>query len=106
MSKSDVNSAIFMEDEPADVARKLKKAYCPPKIVKDNPCLDYVKHIIFPKFNEFRIPSSEKPDELETFNSYFEFEEAFVKGSVHPKDLKTGLTTGLNEMMEPVRVHF
>ena len=31
MSKSDPNSAIFMEDEAADVERKIKKAFCPPQ---------------------------------------------------------------------------
>jgi hypothetical protein len=30
MSKSDPESAIFMEDSEADVNVKLKKAYCPP----------------------------------------------------------------------------
>ncbi|MEM7623705.1 MAG: hypothetical protein AAF235_10950, partial [Planctomycetota bacterium] len=29
MSKSDPDSAIFMEDEEADVRRKIKKAFCP-----------------------------------------------------------------------------
>jgi tyrosyl-tRNA synthetase len=30
MSKSDPDSAIFMEDSAKDVERKVKKAYCPP----------------------------------------------------------------------------
>ena len=47
MSKSDPDSAIFMEDTVEDVKRKIKKAYCPPKIVAENPILDYLKHIIF-----------------------------------------------------------
>merc|ERR1719305_2204265 len=61
MSKSDADSAIFMEDTPEDVARKINNAFCPTTpqksgadedemhLVKDhlkNPCLDYVKHII------------------------------------------------------------
>merc|ERR1712113_1109857 len=57
MSKSNADSAIFMEDERNDVARKIKKAYCPIKSNVDNPCLDYTKHIIFPKYNEFRVPN-------------------------------------------------
>ena len=32
MSKSDPDSAIFMEDSAADVTRKIKKAYCPPEV--------------------------------------------------------------------------
>eukprot|EP00967_Tisochrysis_lutea_P030404 scaffold35690_cov18-Tisochrysis_lutea.AAC.1 len=31
MSKSDPNSAIFMEDTEQEVSTKIKKAYCPPK---------------------------------------------------------------------------
>nr|KJB56436.1 hypothetical protein B456_009G119700 [Gossypium raimondii] len=55
MSKSDPSSSIFMEDEEAEVNVKIKKAYCPPKIVEGNPCLEYIKYIIFPWFNEFRV---------------------------------------------------
>lgn len=32
MSKSDPNSAIFMEDTEAEVNTKIKKAYCPPQV--------------------------------------------------------------------------
>ena len=46
MSKSDPDSAIFMEDSIQDVNRKLK-AYCPIGIADDNPILDYAKHIVF-----------------------------------------------------------
>jgi tyrosyl-tRNA synthetase len=52
MSKSDPDSAIFMEDTVKDVDRKIKKAYCPEQIVENNPVLDYVKYIIFPAFND------------------------------------------------------
>ena len=47
MSKSDPGSAIFVEDTEADVNVKIKKAYCPPGVVENNPILDYLKHIIF-----------------------------------------------------------
>ena len=42
----------------AEVNVKIKKAYCPPKIVEGNPCLEYIKYIIFPWFNEFRVERS------------------------------------------------
>jgi tyrosyl-tRNA synthetase len=35
-----------------DLARKVKKAYCPPLIVENNPVLDYCKHILFGYFGE------------------------------------------------------
>ena len=47
MSKSDPESAIFMEDSEADVKSKIKKSFCPVGIVEANPILDYVKNIIF-----------------------------------------------------------
>ncbi len=34
MSKSDPNSAIFMEDSAAEVKTKIKKAFCPPEQVR------------------------------------------------------------------------
>jgi tyrosyl-tRNA synthetase len=47
MSKSNPDSAIFMEDTVKDVERKIKKAYCPEKVVEGNPILDYCKNIVF-----------------------------------------------------------
>ena len=47
MSKSDPDSAIFMEDTEADVKRKIRQSYCPPGVVEGNPCLDWTKHIVF-----------------------------------------------------------
>ena len=52
MSKSVEDSAIFMEDSEDEVRRKIKKAFCPPMQVKDNPVMDYMKHIIFPSVPE------------------------------------------------------
>jgi tyrosyl-tRNA synthetase len=47
MSKSNVDSAIFMEDSSEEVKKKIKKAFCPERIVEANPILDYCKNIIF-----------------------------------------------------------
>ncbi|XP_019251000.1 PREDICTED: tyrosine--tRNA ligase 1, cytoplasmic-like [Nicotiana attenuata] len=58
MSKSDPSSSIYMEDEEADVNLKIKKAFCPPKVVEKNPCLEYIKYIVIPWFNEFKIERS------------------------------------------------
>lgn len=55
MSKSDPDSAIFMEDSTKDIQNKIKKAYCPPGQVDGNPCLDYVQHIIFGAYKQFEI---------------------------------------------------
>jgi len=76
MSKSDPNSAIFMEDSEAEVATKIKKAFCPPPPslpaaadgaaapaeewrLQDNPCLEYVRMIILPRFGRFEVSGKE-----------------------------------------------
>ena len=59
MSKSDPDSAIFMEDGVEDVNRKIKKAYCPPQIVDGNPCLAYLKMLVFPLNGTFHVPRKE-----------------------------------------------
>jgi tyrosyl-tRNA synthetase len=55
MSKSDPDSAIFMEDAAEDVSRKIKKAYCPPEIVEKNPIMDYAKYIIFGYYGQMTV---------------------------------------------------
>lgn len=59
MSKSDPDSAIFMEDTAEDVKRKIKKAYCPPGIVEKNPIMDYAKHVIFGYYGLLTVSSAE-----------------------------------------------
>ncbi len=93
MSKSDPNSAIFMEDSEVEVNTKIKKAFCPAQVgqggargkclrvadeassgpcpasksvclrdrvvraqvVQGNPCIEYVRYIVFPWFNKFEV---------------------------------------------------
>merc|ERR1712083_792985 len=88
MSKSDPDSAIFMEDSEDDVRRKIKKAYGPPGVVKGNPLLDYTKHLVFPKYGEFTVERSEKHGGNLVYATYEELEKDYVSGQLHPGDLK------------------
>lgn len=106
MSKSDPDTAIFMEDSAADVARKVKKAYCPPGIVEGNPCLDWVKHIVFGKLGAWTLARRPEDGGDLPFASYEAFEEAYAAGALHPGDVKANLVTALNAFLEPVRAHF
>jgi tyrosyl-tRNA synthetase len=60
MSKSNVDSAIFMEDTVEEVKKKIKKAFCPEKIVEANPILDYCKNIIFGARDKLEIIRNEE----------------------------------------------
>ena len=106
MSKSDPDSAIFMEDSIEDVERKIKKAYCPPKEIESNPCVAYARHLIFPKDGCLAIRRSQENGGDVTFTCAEELENAYLQGEVHPSDLKKSLADTINKMIEPVREHF
>lgn len=106
MSKSDPDSAIFMEDQTNDVNRKIKKAFCPPGVTDGNPCVQYVKMIVFGKCGKFEVQRKERDGGDITYHTIEDFEKAYLDGSLHPGDLKSNLARLLNEMIEPVRKHF
>ncbi|XP_062147345.1 tyrosine--tRNA ligase 1, cytoplasmic-like isoform X1 [Alnus glutinosa] len=106
MSKSDPSSSIFMEDDEAEVNLKIKKAYCPPKIVEGNPCLEYVKYLVLPWFKEFIVERSAENGGHKTFTSFEELIPDYESGELHPADLKPALSKALNKILEPVREHF
>ncbi|KAG8386662.1 hypothetical protein BUALT_Bualt03G0172100 [Buddleja alternifolia] len=106
MSKSDPSSSIYMEDEEADVNVKIKKAFCPPKVVVKNPCLEYIKYIIFPWFNEFTVERKPENGGDKTFKSFKELADDYESGELHPGDLKPALAKAINRILQPVRDHF
>jgi tyrosyl-tRNA synthetase len=124
MSKSDPDSAIFMEDAPEDVERKINAAYCPRtvegaaaaaaaeeedagkesmQLVKDdlkNPCLDYIQHIVLcPAGSTFEAGGV-------VYDSFAAVNADFLEGRLSETDLKTGLIAAINRILEPVRRHF
>jgi len=103
MSKSDPDSAIFMEDSVDDVKRKIKKAFCPMAVVEGNPILDYAKNIVIAYFGKITIKVNE---ETKTFTNYADLEAEYVADRVGPQHLKPAVADAINEIIEPVRKHF
>ncbi|KAG6685010.1 hypothetical protein I3842_12G091500 [Carya illinoinensis] len=106
MSKSDPSSSIYMEDDEAEVNLKIKKAYCPPKIVEGNPCLEYVKYMVLPWFKEFVVERNADNGGCKTYKNFEELIADYESGELHPGDLKPALSKALNKILEPVREHF
>ena len=106
MSKSDPESAIFMEDTAEDVARKLNKAYCPEGVVEENPCLDYAKYFVLNFFGRIEIKRNEENGGDRVYLNFEDLRDDFQELRLHPMDLKAGLITGMNQILEPVRDHF
>lgn len=105
MSKSDPDSGIIINDSPADIERKIKKAFCPPE-VEGNPLLAIAKMILFQKSPVFVIDRPEKFGGPLEFRSYDELESTYVAGKLHPMDLKNGVAKALSDQLAPVRAYF
>ncbi|NMJ86451.1 MAG: tyrosine--tRNA ligase [Thaumarchaeota archaeon] len=106
MSKSKPWTSVFIHDCEKSINEKMNKAFCPERVVENNPILELVRHIIFHEYKEFTVERSAKYGGSIAFGSYREVEEAFVNKKLHPQDLKQTVGKYLNEIIEPVRMHF
>jgi tyrosyl-tRNA synthetase len=106
MSKSIPQSSILVHDSVEDIALKIKNAYCPPKVVKNNPVLELTRLIIFPEMDNLVIPRPAKYGGPETFENFESLAKVYCEGKIHPLDLKNGVIASLTEILKPVREHF
>lgn len=108
MSKSKPESGIFVTDSENEVKNKIKRAFCVPKIVENNPILDYVKHLIFPILEEeekwFDVDRKFKANT--SFKNYEDLEKAYVNGEIHPSEIKPAVSREINRFLNPIREHF
>jgi len=106
MSKSDPSSCIYMHDSPAQLKKKINKAFCPAGQEEGNPLLEYSKHMIMRALPVFRIERPAKFGGDIEFETYDQLKRSYLKGEIHPVDLKSGVTDAINELITPVRDHF
>ena len=106
MSKTNPDSAIFMNDSEEGIKKKIAKTYCPAKIVEENPMMEYSKYLIFEKFNTIEIKRAEKFGGDLVIENYAELEKLYREGKIHPMDLKNAVAYYINEMIKPVRKSF
>lgn len=106
MSKSKPDSAIFMTDTKEEIYEKIKKAYCPPNEILNNPILEYFKYVIFPKFEKITIERKDEYGGNVSFETYSDLEKSYQDGKIFPLDLKDNLSKYLNDAIDPVRKYF
>jgi tyrosyl-tRNA synthetase len=107
MSKSKPDTAVFITDEPKDIQRKIKKAFCPEGEIDFNPVLDWAKRIIYAlDRGPVEIKRKEEWGGDVTYNTYEELEESFGKKELHPMDLKAAVGQSIIDLLAPVREHF
>ena len=103
MSKSIPGSGIAVTDSYEEIKRIISKAYCPEKIVKENPILQIARLIIFPRIETFEIKRPAKFGGNLEIDDYETLESAYAEGKIHPLDLKNAVTEELEKIIAPIR---
>jgi tyrosyl-tRNA synthetase len=106
MSKSKPGNNILVHDSPEEIADKLRRAYCPPKVLDGNPILQYYRLLIFPVLKEVVIERSKNYGGNMELHSYSELEANYREGKIHPQDLKSNMARLLADRLRPVREYF
>ncbi len=107
MSKSDPGSGVFLHDTAKEVQQKLNKAHCPAGEKEDNPVLELLRLVVFPRLDDgLHIDRPEKFGGPLHYPAYDDVEAAFVAGDLHPMDLKNGVAAAMNKILDPVRAYF
>ena len=107
MSKSKPETAIFIHDDEDTIRKKIRKGYCPPNQVDNNPFMYLYKIIIFPYIRDLNkeIVINTRRGEL-VYSNYVDFEEDYKNGLMHPLDIKEAATYYLCEILKPVINYF
>ncbi|NIA04169.1 MAG: tyrosine--tRNA ligase [Nitrospiraceae bacterium] len=103
MSSSEKNSMISVLDSDEEIKIKIRKSYCLEGIAEENPILEILKLIIFPRLNEFSITRKEEYGGNKTYKSYSDVEDDFVNKRLHPMDLKAAVSEELIKIISKIR---
>jgi len=106
MSKSVAESSILIHDEPDAIMNKIRKAYCPPKQLEDNPVFEIAKFICLPWQGSLHVERPSKYGGPMDFTNIGMLEKEYREGKVHPLDLKNSVAQSLTKILEPVRSEF
>lgn len=109
MSSSEDDSKIDLLDSPANLKKKLKKAFCEPGNITDNGLLSFVKHVLFSLFKDgegfFVARRPENGGDI-IYKTYQELETSFANQDLHPGDFKQAVEAYINKLLEPIRADF
>lgn len=106
MSKSIPGSAVFIHDTPEEIQSKIRKAYCPEKVVNFNPVIDWVEHLVLPIAGELQIKREERFGGDVTIKTTEELRDIYAAGELFPLDLKDNVSSFLIDLLAPARDRF
>jgi tyrosyl-tRNA synthetase len=106
MSKSKPWTALFINDSEEEIQAKLRKAWCPERVIELNPVLELAKYVVFHERKCFLLERPSRFGGNIEFADYRELEQAYLEGKVHPQDLKDSVAREVAEILAPIRHHF
>jgi tyrosyl-tRNA synthetase len=106
MSKSKPENTILLHDSPETIADKLRKAYCPQKVVEGNPVIEYYRLLAFPALGTVTLERDRKYGGDQEFSTFKELQKEYEIGKIHPQDLKANMVRILTHMLRGVRDYF
>jgi len=107
MSKSIPGSAIFINDSPNDIEKKIYNAFCPAGEIHFNPIIDWVEHLILDAPGKsLTVKRNPSYGGRITYESITNLKSDFEAEKLHPLDLKNAVSEAIIKLLEPVRIHF
>ena len=106
MSASVPETHVKVYDSVEKIKEKIRKAYCPKGVTKNNPIIQICKLIIFPLKNKLKVERAKSYGGDITFEAFEDLEKAFALQQLHPLDLKEAVANSLIELFKKVRKYF
>ena len=100
---SSLHNYISVHESESEVERKIRAAFCPPRVVAGNPVLQIYRYIIFGALEEVKIERKQEYGGDVIYHSYEQFERDYELGKLHPQDVKLNASRYLNELLTPIR---
>ncbi|XP_048547275.1 tyrosine--tRNA ligase 1, cytoplasmic-like isoform X1 [Triticum urartu] len=93
---------IFMHDKECALNGKISRAVCPPKVAVCNPCLEYIKYVIFPWFGKFEVAQKEQSGVNKSFECMEDLIVDYESGHLDPLNVKLAFEKGICKILEHV----
>lgn len=106
MSASIPGSHIKVHETEGNIKSLVESAYCPAKVVQDNPVLQIATLIIIPFLGSLQVIREKKFGGDVEYANINLLESEYSLGKLHPKDLKSAVCEGLRRIISPVRKYF
>jgi len=105
MSKSIPKNCIYIHDSEKEIKDKIDGAYCPEKQAENNPVIELCEYIIM-RDKPMHIERNKKYGGDVDYVKFEELRDAYVKGELHPADLKNAVAKELAGLLKPSREYF